>query len=153
MPAKKDNDYFEMFVSLAKYPVQASEKLLSVLKNFKIENIQKNLDEIHLIERAADDEKHHLVAKLAKEFISPFDREDIMHIADTIDDVTDALDDILLRIYMYRLTSIRSDALPFAETVHACCKKMLVVIAEFKNYHKSDKLHSGIIEMNQLEEM
>jgi uncharacterized protein Yka (UPF0111/DUF47 family) len=30
---------------------------------------------------------------------------------------------------------------------------MLVVIAEFKNYHKSDKLHSGIIEMNQLEEM
>ncbi len=107
---------------------------------------------LHAIENRADEMKHALVEKLVREFITPIEREDIMNITDRIDDVTDAVEDVLIKIYMFNIQSIHDDAIAFAGIIKTCCNKLLNVFQEFENFKKPKELHQMIVELNRLEE-
>ena len=110
------------------------------------------MEEMHKIEHSADLSKHDMLEKLLKEFITSIDREDISELADVIDDVTDSLEDVLLRMYMYNIPNVRQEALQFASIIAQCCKEMKILMEEFPNFRKSRKLRESIIEINRLEE-
>jgi len=65
-----------------------------------------------------------MIRKLAKEFITPIEREDIMALADAIDNVTDAIEDVVMRMYMYNITSIRPQAVKMTEIIVKCCNSL-----------------------------
>jgi uncharacterized protein Yka (UPF0111/DUF47 family) len=67
--------------------------------------------------------------------------------------VTDAIEDILIRIYMTNITTIRPDSIDFADLVIHCCCTMKEMLCEFANFKKSKKLKDLIIELNRLEEV
>ena len=48
---------------------------------------------------------------LAKAFITPIEREDIILLSQNIDEMTDKIEDVLLRIYCNNVQTIRPDAL------------------------------------------
>ena len=102
--------------------------------------MSQNIAEMHRIEHEADVAKHEMLEKLLKEFITVIDREDILELASVIDDVTDSLEDVLLRMYMYNVTSLREDALQFASIIIQCCKEMKIMMQEFSNFRKSKKI-------------
>ena len=62
-----------------------------ILTNFKPEEISKRMEEVHEIEREADTHRHEITDKLAKAFITPIEREDIIALSHHIDDVTDKI--------------------------------------------------------------
>ncbi len=152
MPKERANNYFSMLEGLAKHACDAAVELEKILKGFDAAQIDANKEILHQIEHAADDKKHELVEKLVKEFITPIEREDIMAITNEIDDVTDAVEDVLLKIYMFNIETIRPDAVGFAGIIRTCCEKLLHVFQEFDSFRKSKALHTSIIELNRLEE-
>ena len=123
MGRKKDHDYFSMLVGGVSYACEAAEKLYDNMQNFDSGMMSQNIAEMHRIEHEADVAKHEMLEKLLKEFITVIDREDILELASVIDDVTDSLEDVLLRMYMYNVTSLREDALQFASIIIQCCKE------------------------------
>jgi len=153
MSGKKDNIYFEMFVEMSEISNQAVKKLKEVLHDFHPDKLGGTMKELHDIESAGDECKHKLMEKLAKEFITPIEREDIMALADELDDVTDAIEDILLKIYMYNIQMILPDALEFMQIIENCCKELTHVMKEFPNFKKSKTINDSIIEINHLEEL
>ena len=52
-----------------------------------------------------------------REFLPPIDREDIMELSGTIDDVTDSIEDVLLRLYMFNIRTLRPEAQAFAQVL------------------------------------
>ena len=58
------------------------------------------------MERRADGICHDIRNRLSAAFITPIDQEDILHLAQLLDDVTDALDEVALECYMFRLAGI-----------------------------------------------
>lgn len=152
MGRKKDHDYFSMLVGGVSYACEAAEKLYDNMQNFDSGMMSQNIAEMHRIEHEADVAKHEMLEKLLKEFITVIDREDILELARVIDDVTDSLEDVLLRMYMYNVTSLREDALQFASIIIQCCKEMKIMMQEFSNFRKSKKIKESIIEINRLEE-
>lgn len=152
MPKEKGNNYFTMLEEMAECSCRAAETLEQILTGFRAEQLDEHMEKLHAIEHEGDERKHELVSRLVKEFITPIEREDIMSITDQIDDVTDAVEDVLLKIYMFNINSIQDDAIAFAGIIRSCCAELLHVFQEFGNYKKSKTLLQSIIELNRLEE-
>lgn len=151
--ARKGNDYFNSFVELLGYSLRAAQLLIDVMTDYHPDDLELKMVEMHEIEHGADLAKHEMIERLAKEFITPIEREDIMEMAHQIDNVTDSIEDVLMRLYMFNITVIRSDALELAKIIKQCCEELTKALGEFKNFRKSKTIHKHIVEVNRLEEV
>ncbi len=152
MSKKQDAFYFDNFTACARLSLDAARQLKKTLENFKSEDISQRQDELHEIERAGDEHKHRLTDQLAKAFITPIEREDIVSLSHHIDEVTDKIEEVLLRIYINDVHVIREDALAMLDIVIECCEEMCSLLEEFKNFRHSNKLMTHVIHINSLEE-
>lgn len=152
MSKKQDAYYFNNFVACAEESCRAAHLLKDVLENFKPEELSQHLDAIHKIENSGDMKKHEMLDKLAKEFIPPIEREDIVLLSQDIDDITDKIEDVLMRVYTNNVDSIEPDALKMTEVVIQCCEGVAGLLKEFADFKHSKELKKLIIEINDLEE-
>ena len=152
MRNNKDFDYFKAFVDLSSYSIKAIDLLRETLQKFDRNDIEKKVVEMHEIEHSADLERHELMNRLVKEFLPPIEREDIISIADKIDNVTDSIEDILLNIDIFNVENLRPEIFKFIKVITDCCKSMNSALVEFEHFKRSKELHSLIIEVNRLEE-
>lgn len=152
MAVKKSNDYFEMLVDLIGYSCEAASLLDKTISNFRMSQIDSNVKEMHEIEHSADIKKHEMLNKLSKEFITPIERGDIIELASEIDNVTDAIEDVLVRIYMFNISVMREEALEFSNLIVRICNETSALIKEFRNFKKSSEINKIIININDLEE-
>ncbi len=149
---KSDRFYFENFVSAADCSVQAARYLVRCLNDYDISRIDDMLHEMHDIEHTGDVKKHELTAALARAFVTPVDREDLALISQNIDEVSDAMEEIIQRFYVDRIEHILPEAHEFASRLVGCCETMKSLLAEFINFKKPQHLHEMIVEMNRIEE-
>lgn len=152
MKNNKNFNYFKAFIELSSYSTKAVEILMNTLKNFDSSKIEDNIKEIHNVEHSADLANHELINRLIKEFLPPIEREDIISLSKKIDDVTDAVEDVLIAINMYNIQVIRPEVFKFIDVIMKCCKSMHTALVEFENFKKSKNLHNEIITINELEE-
>ncbi len=124
MLGKKDNNYFEMLAELVDYSCKAATLLQSTLANFNLDEIEEKINEMHNIEHTADIKKHDMMNKLAKEFITPIERGDIVDMANYIDNVTDGIEEVLIRIYMYNIKEIKQEAIEFSNIIIKNCDQL-----------------------------
>ncbi|CVI71147.1 Putative pit accessory protein [Clostridiales bacterium CHKCI001] len=152
MSKKQDAYYYNNFISCAEYSCKAVHLLKEILTHFNPQEISRRLDEIHEIERMADDKKHELTDKLAKAFITPIEREDIVELSHHIDDVTDKVEEVLIRIYINNVQKIPQEALQLLDVVCQCCEEVQNLLKEFSDFRHSNKITQKIITINTLEE-
>lgn len=150
--AKGDKFYFDNFVAGTKISLEAAKYLVECLENYKLENLPEMIKNMHEIENRADEKKHEMREALAKAFVTPVDREDLDMLSHRLDDVTDMIEEILQKFYIYNISVIKPDSIVFAKNIVTCCELMVELMAEFENFKKSKKLQQMIIQMNDLEE-
>lgn len=150
--AKKRSFYFDEFLAMANYSTEAAEFLQAALANFNPDTLEEARIEMHAIEHAEDVRKHEMMAQLVKEFVTPIDREDIIQLANALDDVTDKIDDILIRLYMYNVREIHPLAHEFGNVILRCCRAMRAAVEELPNFHKSATLKQALIDVNTMED-
>ena len=118
--AKKKNDYFKLTEQQTEFCVQASNLLEEILCNYSTETIEEQKQTMHQIEHRADQVQHDVLTRLSAEFITPIDQEDILTLVQIIDDVADALDEVVLELYMYHINSIPQYAPELSKMVNRC---------------------------------
>lgn len=150
--AKKVNYYFETFIKMIDYSCQAANHLQELMSSFTIESLPEWRKLMHGIEHKEDLLRQEMMEKLAKEFVTPIEREDIIEMGNSLDDVTDMIEDILIHIYMYNITSIREEAVEFSSVIVKCCEALKEAMLEFPNFHKSNTLESYFVKVDQLED-
>ena len=152
MSKKQDSFYFDNFLACADYACQASHLLDQALRAYDPAQIKERLDEMHKVEHAADDKKHELLHVLAHAFITPIEREDIILLSQNIDEVTDKIEDVMLRLYYNNIQSIRPDSLELVSIVVKSCDMVKLMLKEFASFRHSKSLRDHIIAINTLEE-
>ncbi|MGI6151514.1 MAG: DUF47 domain-containing protein [Christensenellales bacterium] len=148
---KKGFDYFEYFTKCAEHAKQAANCLHESLLNFDIEKFPSQVEAMHAIENSADVLKHQMMMALAREFLPPIEREDIVSLSHELDNVVDALDEIMQRIYMYNVQSIRPETLEFTALIIRCCDALADAAQELRNFKRSKTLPDKLVEVNTLE--
>ncbi|MFY9131243.1 MAG: DUF47 family protein [Saccharofermentanales bacterium] len=150
---RRKNDYYALLEELVEYIHKAASFLSDTMNDYNIEFLSSGtLDEMHEIEHSADIKLQELTSKLAREFITPIERQDILAIAQRIDDVTDAIEDILMRLYMYNIRELRNEAFEFVGVIMASTEVLMKIMAEFANFRRSNDIRAYIIKLNALEE-
>ena len=150
--AKKNSSYYDDFITMVNFSCRAAEYLQTVLRDFRPETLPERREAMHEIEHAEDEVKHGMMKRLAKEFVTPIDREDIIELANELDEVTDKIDDVLIRMYMYNIKEVHPAAMAFTDVIVRCCKALQVAMREFPNFHRSTTLQQAIIDVNTMEE-
>lgn len=150
--ANKSNYYFDSFPQLAHYSVQCGEMILDFMKHFDHNRLEEVKTSVHEIEHQADEVKHSVTAKLLTEFMTPIDREDIFEILRLIDDVTDAIEEISLKLYLYDYKELPPNTIEFTELTLECMKKMEECLKQFPNYLDKEYFAPYVQEVIKLEE-
>ena len=149
--AKKNNDYFKMIEQQTSYCVEASNLLEDIFCKFNAEDINEYHAQMHEIEHAADKIHHEILRKLSTEFITPIDQEDILRLVQIIDDITDALDEVVLEFYMYHIDRVPEKAAELSKIVNRCVCALHEAAGELKNFKKPEALRALVVKVNDIE--
>ena len=152
MAHKRENDYFELLCRQVAHCTEAAGLLQAILTNFDPAALQDQLASLHQVEHRADLVKHEMMEKLLHEFITPIEREDIILLSQNIDEVTDKIEDVMLRLYYNNIQSIRPDSLELVSIVVKSCDMVKLMLKEFASFRHSKSLRDHIIAINTLEE-
>ncbi len=148
--AKKTNNYFDLIKKQTSYCVEASNLLEEILCKFNAD-INAYRSQMHEIEHTADEIHHDILNKLSTEFITPIDQEDILRLVQIIDDITDALDEVILDIYMYRIEAIPERTAELSKIVNRCVSALYEATDELKNFKKPELLRTKLVSVNDIE--
>lgn len=149
---KKDNFYYKNLCSCIEYSYDAALLLKNVLEEFNENELEEKMDVMHVIEQKADMKKHKMTEALSCAFITPLEREDLMSLSNYLDDITDAIEDILLQIYMCNIREVREDLFPMLELLIKIIRVLDNILKELKNFKQSKEINGYIIKVNDLEE-
>lgn len=149
--ARNRNDYFKLIEKQAGVCVEASKLLEQILTSYSAGNIADQREKMHEIEHKGDELHHHILTNLSSEFITPMDQEDILRLVQIIDDVTDALDEVVLEFYMFCIEEMPVYAVDIVKIVNRCVSALHEAAKELKNFKKPEKLRKLLVEVNTVE--
>lgn len=149
--AKNKNDYFKLMEQQVECCVEASKLLETIIAEFSADTILQQREAMHRIENKADELHHDILTRLSAEFITPIDQEDILHLVQIIDDVTDSLDKVVLDLYMFNVATIPSHAAATAKIVGRCVQALHAAVHELKNFKKPAMLRQALVIVNTIE--
>lgn len=95
----KGSDFFDLFGQLQGDVERMSTHFSDFVKDFK--DFDGYVEKAHEIEMSADKTAHRIVGELNRSFITPFDREDIHHLAYEMDEIVDLIEDIIRNVQLY----------------------------------------------------
>ena len=140
MKQKKDNFYYKNLVTCVECSYKAANFLKNAVRDYDHSALEKNLEEMHAMEQEADTQKHKMTSALMQALSS------------YLDDITDALDEVLMEFYICDIREIREDVLPFIDLLPECVSALHDVLKELKHFKTSKTIEDYIIKVNDLEE-
>ena len=152
MANKADLFYFNNFVEAADCACKGAHYLVECLTNYQPDKIAEMVDTMHGFEHAGDGKKHEMSAALARAFVTPIEREDLAQLSYDLDEVTDKIEEVLQKLYMYNIQAVRPNAILFAKKAVETCSFLCDIMAEFENFKRSKKLKGLIRDLNDIEE-
>lgn len=122
------------------------EKLCKVFKD-----PQKIAEQIHTLEHEGDQISHHIYKEINSVFVTPIDREDIIALTQSLDDVIDLIYASASSIVTYNVKKITPVAHEFSEIITTSTKLVAEVLPKLRHRRTFREVHKAIIEINRLE--
>ena len=105
MNKERGFDYFEAYARQAAYAYELACNLESSLTS-KDFGSRELADALHTIENDADEVCHKIHSNLLTDFVVPFERGSMSALANAIDDVSDAVEDVAMQAYYFHCEGI-----------------------------------------------
>ncbi len=153
MGNKRKFDYFNAFEALSEVAVAEADLLIEAIEGFtEAGTLGDTMTRAHELEHKGDEINHAIFKSVATDFITPIEREDIIELAQTLDDIIDYIEDVMQRFFMYDVHFMHRDASEFAGLIKQSCMALDRAMEDFRNFKKSKKFKSLIIDVNNYEE-
>src|SRR6185295_11733340 len=106
----------------------------------------------HRQRRARRRQDHHeTITPLHKTFITPFDRDQIHQLINTMDDILDLIQDVAESVALYDLRSVTPEAKQLAEICQMCCDRVQTVVGLLTDVKRSEAILKCCEEIDRLE--
>ena len=100
MSLKQKFNYFDAFEKQADLACQEAELLIEIIENFTTsDTLRPDIERAHEIEHAADKVCHSIFQAVSVDFITPIDREDIISLTQSMDDILDYMEATIQRFH------------------------------------------------------
>lgn len=143
----RDNKFFDLFAEMGRNLGEGARLLQETLVDFQ--DIDERVKQLKQIEHRGDEMTHNILTKLNQTFITPIDREDIHHLASSLDDVLDFIYAAGVRLIMYKINSAPQAAARLAEIVVKQADQLSLAMANLQR--KPETVLEYCVEVNRLE--
>ena len=153
MAKKAKFDYFDAFEEQVDIAAEEADILIEAIENFtSAEDLRETLTKAHEIEHRGDEVNHQIRVNVAADFITPIERADILELAQDLDDVTDMIEGVLQRFYMFDVHFMHPQAIEFARIIRKSLKALRKSMDTFREFKKVKKIRAMVADVNDLEE-
>lgn len=153
MARKQKFDYFEAFAGQAKIAKEEAELLYETIQNFSTAaELKDAVDRAHELEHSGDQISHRIYKAVANEFLPPIDFEDIVELAQRLDDIMDFIEDVFQNFYILDIHFMHESAESFAKIIVESCDALNRAMDDFHNFKRSKQFRELIVEINDHEE-
>lgn len=145
----REDKFFDLFDKQAENLVRAAEYYHKLVEegDFSPENVRK----MHEFEHQGDELTHTTINKLNETFITPFDREDILALANRMDDIMDNIYLLTNRFSLYKISHPTSYSKKMAVTIEQTTKALRHTLAALRNKKHMKRTQEYCVEINRLE--
>ena len=152
--AKKERfNYFDAFESQVAVAEEEIEVLIDAIENFSTaDDLQPVLERAHEIEHRGDEINHIILTNVSTDFITPIERGDIIELAQNLDTLTDMIEGIIQRFYMFDIHFMHPQAIEFANIIRKSLKALRKSMGTFREFKKVKKIRAMVEDVNQFEE-
>ena len=139
---KKKFDYYDAFEAQAALCVKEAKLLKEIVHDFEsAAELEKELPRAHAVEREADGVCHSVFEALLPDFVTPLDREDIIAMTESLDEIIDMTEEVIQNFYMFDIHFMHEDAKKFSKLIVRACEALSEAMVDFRNCKKaSEKL-------------
>lgn len=143
----RDEGFFALFDQLAEKLTASTALLAEALRAGQ--HFDRYVAQIKEIERQCDDLTRDVIQRLDRSFVTPLDREDIHLLASRIDNVVDLVDGTARRLVMFRVKTVRPEAVAMADVLHKAAER---IAAGVKDVRKPTQVLQCGFDVKRLEE-
>ena len=145
----RDEKFFFLFEQSARNAVKISQQLKDMMDLW--ENVRERVEVITDFEHQGDAITHQIMGLLNSVFNTPFDREDIIVIAHSLDDITDSIHSAAETMLIYNIEKPTDTARQLSGIIVQAATEVEKSISEMHIRIDREKIDKRCIKINQLE--
>lgn len=142
----KDREFFDLFEEAGANILRAADLLDRMLRNYP--ETRELAREILLCEQEGDRITHDIFQRLNQTFVTPIDREDILELASTLDDIVDYTEEVADYLGLYKIEAPMEQAQRQAHILMQACRQISQAMPRMRDF--KDISHY-VVEIHRLE--
>lgn len=147
----KDKKFFPLFEQAGANLIEMAKTLNQTVNITDLEERSVLIKKIEDLEHKGDDITHQIHLELGKNFITPFDREDIHSLASSLDDVADFIHGASNRMELYKMDKPTKAMKDLAEVLQEATEHVAKALYELKDIKNIRNITDSCVRINSVE--
>ena len=147
----KDRVFYTLFEQVADTMSKMGRVLKEVVKEPDFDRRAGLISQIEDLEHVNDDFTHQIFTELGRNFITPFDREDIHYLATSLDDVCDYIFATAKKINFYKVNPNDQGIQKMADLIEQASEQVRAAVHELRNMRDMRKITEALVKVNSIE--
>jgi len=147
----KNKIFYELFEKAADNVAKMGSLLRNVVGESDFDKRGSLIIQVEDLEHANDEITHNIFTELGRNFITPFDREDIHYLATSLDDVADYIYAAAKKINFYRVNPNDPGMHKFSELIEEGAQQVKVAVGELRNMKNMRNITEALVKINSIE--
>ena len=146
----KDKKFFPLFEEASSNLIEIATNLHEAV-NLPLKEREVLFQKIDALEQKGEDITRQTNLELSRNFITPFDREDIHSLITSIDNVADNLHGAASRMKLYQVDKITKSIRKLTEINLEACQNIDIAVRELRDLKKIKNITDACVRINKLE--
>jgi predicted phosphate transport protein (TIGR00153 family) len=147
----KDKVFYGLFEEVANNGAIMAEKLLALVSETDYNVRSTMIKPIEDLEHANDELTHRIFTELGRNFITPFDREDIHYLANSLDDIADYIYASAKKIKLYHVNPTDEAIQQLAQLIVKSTAEVRNAVLELRDMKNVRTITDSLVKINSFE--
>ena len=147
----KDRVFYDLFEKVAGNVALMGSQLKEVVNEVDFDKRASLITQLEDLEHDNDELTHRIFTELGRNFITPFDREDIHYLASALDDVADYIYASAKKINFYRVNPNDSGLQKLADMIEQSALQVRNAVVGLRNMRNMRQMTEALVKINSIE--
>ncbi|MBK5271465.1 MAG: DUF47 domain-containing protein [Bacteroidia bacterium] len=147
----KNKVFYELFEKVAGNVAKMGSMLREVVAETDFDKRATLITQVEDLEHANDELTHSIFTELGRNFITPFDREDIHYLASSLDDIADYIYAAAKKINFYRVNPNDMGMQKMSELIEQSAKQVQIAVTALRDMKNMRGITEALVKINSVE--
>ncbi|MDO6434042.1 DUF47 family protein [Flavitalea sp. BT771] len=147
----KDRVFYSLFEEVAEGVGRMGKLIKEVVAEPDFDKRAAIISQVEDQEHVNDDLTHRVFTELGRNFITPFDREDIHYLASSLDDICDYIYATTKKINFYKVNPNDTGIQKMADLIEQGTAQIRIAVRELRNMRDMRKITDALVKVNSIE--